>query len=187
MATRAQPALARSSYGGDPRGPLRGVRVLDLSRLVAGNMLTHVLADFGADVVKVERPGAGDDLRNWRVRDKALFWKAYARNKRSLTLDLRRAEGKAILLDLVEGAQMLVESFVPGTMERWGIGPDALHARNPRLVIVRISGWGQTGPYRIKPGFGSLVEGMSGFAAVNGYGDRPPLLPPLALAAMLAG
>ena len=187
MAMRSKPVLARSSYGGGPKGPLRGVRVLDLSRLVAGNMLTHVLADFGADVVKVERPGAGDDLRNWRVRDKALFWKAYARNKRSLTLDLRQADGKAILLDLVEGAQLLVESFVPGTMERWGLGPDALHARNPKLVIVRISGWGQTGPYRTKPGFGSLVEGMSGFAAVNGYGDRPPLLPPLALADMIAG
>ncbi len=187
MAMRSQASLARSDYGGEPKGPLRGVRVLDLSRLVAGNMLTHVLADFGADVVKVERPGAGDDLRNWRVREMSLFWKAYARNKRSLTLDLRRADGKAILLDLVEGADLLVESFVPGTMERWGIGPAALHARNPKLVIVRISGWGQTGPYRTKPGFGSLVEGMSGFAAVNGYGDRPPLLPPLALADMIAG
>ena len=186
-AVRSGSTLARSRYGGVPQGPLRDVRVLDLSRLVAGNMLTHVLADFGADVVKVERPGVGDDLRNWRVRDKSLFWKAYARNKRSLTLDLRQAEGKAILLDLVEDAALLVESFVPGTMERWGIGPEALHARNSKLVIVRISGWGQTGPYRTKPGFGSLVEGMSGFAAVNGYGDRPPLLPPLALADMIAG
>ena len=187
MPMRSKPVLARSSYGGEPQGPLRGVRVLDLSRLVAGNMLTHVLADFGADVVKVERPGVGDDLRNWRVRDQSLFWKAYARNKRSLTLDLRQEEGKGLLLDLAQGANLLVESFVPGTMERWGLGPEVLHARNPRLVIVRISGWGQTGPYRTKAGFGSLVEGMSGFAAVNGYGDRPPLLPPLALADMIAG
>lgn len=179
--------MKQANYGGAPQGPLGGVRVLDLSRLVAGNMLTHVLADFGADVVKVERPGAGDDLRNWRVRDKGLFWKVYARNKRSLTLDLRQDEGKAILLDLTETADMLIESFVPGTLERWGLAPEVLHGRNPKLVIVRISGWGQTGPYRTTPGFGSIVEGMSGFAAVNGHADRPPLLPPLALADMIAG
>ena len=176
-----------AAYADAPGGPLRGVRVLDLSRLVAGNMLTHQLADFGADVVKVERPGVGDDLRNWRVRNTSLFWKAYARNKRSLTLDLRQPDGKAILLDLAESAHLLVESFSPGTLERWGIGPAALHRCNPKLVVVRISGWGQTGPYRDKPGFGSLVEGMSGFAAVNGDADRPPLLPPLALADMIAG
>ena len=184
---QSAPSLPQGIYSGRATGPMRDVRVLDLSRLVAGNMLTHVFADFGADVVKVERPGVGDDLRNWRVQDKALFWKAYARNKRSLTLDLRREEGQEILLDLVEEAHILVESFVPGTMERWGLDPDALHARNAKLVIVRISGWGQTGPYRTKPGFGSLVEGMCGFAAVNGYADRPPLLPPLALADMIAG
>ena len=187
MSTQSAPPLPQGIYSGCPTGPMRDVRVLDLSRLVAGNMLTHVFADFGADVVKVERPGNGDDLRNWRVRGTSLFWKAYARNKRSLSLDLRREEGREVLLDLVEQAQILVESFVPGTMERWGLGPDALHARNAKLVIVRISGWGQTGPYRTKPGFGSLVEGMSGFAAVNGYADRPPLLPPLALADMIAG
>ncbi len=184
---QSAPSLPQGIYSGRATGPMRDVRVLDLSRLVAGNMLTHVFADFGADVVKVERPGVGDDLRNWRVQDKALFWKAYARNKRSLTLDLRREEGQEILLDLVEEAHILVESFVPGTMERWGLDPDALHARNAKLVIVRISGWGQTGPYRTKPGFGSLVEGMCGFAAVNGYADRAPLLPPLALADMIAG
>ncbi len=187
MSIQSAPPLPQGVYSGRPSGPMRGVRVLDLSRLVAGNMLTHVFADFGADVVKVERPGVGDDLRNWRVRDRSLFWKAYARNKRSLTLDLRREEGREILLDLVAEAEILVESFVPGTMERWGLGPDALHQRNSKLVVVRISGWGQTGPYRTKPGFGSLVEGMSGFAAVNGYADRPPLLPPLALADMIAG
>lgn len=179
--------MKAASYDGGRAGPLRDVRVLDLSRLVAGNMLSHVLADFGADVVKLERPGVGDDLRNWRVQDKSLFWKVYARNKRSLTLDLRQEDGRSILLDLVQTAHILVESFVPGTLERWGLGPDMLQQRNPRLVIVRISGWGQTGPYRQKPGFGSLVEGMSGFAALNGYPDRPPLLPPLALADMIAG
>ena len=168
-------------------GPMTGVRVLDLSRLVAGNMLTHILADFGADVVKVERPGVGDDLRQWRVRDRSLFWKVYSRNKKSLTLDLRQPRGRDVLLTLARSAQVLVESFVPGTLERWGLGPDALLAANPRLVVVRISGWGQTGRYRDKPGFGTLVEGMSGFAAANGFADRPPLLPPLALADMIAG
>ena len=175
------------TFEGQPSGPLRGVRVLDLSRLVAGNMLTHVLADFGADVLKVERPGKGDDLRNWRVGDVSLFWKVYSRNKKSLTLDLRREEGRDVLLRLVERAQILVESFVPGTLEGWDLGPAVLHDRNPRLVIVRISGWGQTGPFRNRPGFGSLVEGMSGFASLNGFPDRPPVLPPLALADMVAG
>lgn len=166
---------------------MRGTRVLDLSRLVAGNMLTHILADFGGEVLKIERPAKGDDLRNWRVRDVGLFWKVYARNKKSVTLDLRREEGREILLRLVETADILVESFVPGTLEGWRLGPDVLAARNPRLVVVRISGWGQTGPYRDRPGFGSLVEGMSGFAALNGFPDRPPVLPPLALADMVAG
>lgn len=170
-----------------PSGPMTGLRVLDLSRLVAGNMLTHVLADFGAEVLKVERPGAGDDLRNWRVQGVSLFWKVYARNKKSLTLDLRTDEGRDLLLALAETAGVLVENFVPGTLERWGLGPEALHACNPRLVIVRISGFGQTGSYRDRPGFGSLVEGMSGFAAQNGFPDRPPVLPPLALADMVAG
>lgn len=161
--------------------------MLDLSRLVAGNMLTHILADFGAEVLKVERPGKGDDLRNWQVKDLSLFWKVYARNKKSVTLDLSRAAGRDILLELAETADIIVESFVPGTLERWGLGPSELHARNPRLVIVRISGWGQRGAYSTRPGFGSLVEGMSGFAALNGFEDRPPVLPPLALADMVAG
>ncbi len=179
--------MQEGHYHGEARGPMTGVRVLDLSRLVAGNMLTHILADFGAEVVKVERPGVGDDLRQWRVRNLSLFWKVYARNKKSLTLDLRHLKGREVLLTLARSAQVLVESFVPGTLERWGLGPDELLAANPRLVIVRISGWGQTGPFRDKPGFGTLVEGMSGFAAANGFADRPPVLPPLALADMIAG
>ncbi len=179
--------MRTEAFHAEPCGPLKATRVLDLSRLVAGNMLTHILADFGSEVVKVERPGGGDDLRNWRVRDLSLFWKVYSRNKKSLTLDLRHEEGRELLLRLAEDADILVESFVPGTLERWNLGPDALHARNPRLVVVRISGWGQTGLYRNRPGFGSLVEGMSGFAALNGFPDRPPVLPPLALADMVAG
>ncbi|MCB1811076.1 MAG: CoA transferase [Candidatus Competibacteraceae bacterium] len=167
--------------------PLHDIRILDLSRLVAGNMLTHNLADFGAEVIKIERPGVGDDLRNWRVEGVATHWKVYARNKKSLSLDLRQPQGRDILLKLVESAHVLVENFVPGTLERWQLGPTELHARNPGLIIARVSGWGQTGPYREKPGFGSLVEAMSGFAAMTGFPDRPPVLPPLALADMIAG
>ena len=170
-----------------PQPPLHDIRILDLSRLVAGNMLTHTLADFGAEVIKIERPGVGDDLRNWRVDGVSTHWKIYARNKKSLTLDLRQSQGREILLKLAESAQVLVENFVPGTLERWRLGPEQLHQRNPDLIIARVSGWGQTGPYRDKPGFGSLVEAMSGFAAMTGFPDRPPVLPPLALADMIAG
>lgn len=176
-----------TDYASDAPAPLDGVRILDLSRLVAGNALTHVLADFGAEVVKVERPKVGDDLRSWRVRNISVYWKVYARNKKSVTLDYRAGEGRELLLRLVETAHGLVENFVPGTLEKWDLGPDVLLQRNPKLVITRISGWGQTGPDRNKPGFGSLVEARSGFAAMNGFPDRPPVLPPLALADMVAG
>ncbi len=180
-------SLPEETYRPDAPAALAGIRVLDLSRLVAGNVVTHVLADHGADVVKVERPGAGDDLRNWLVEGVGTYWKVYCRNKKSVSLDLRKPRGKEILLDLAAGAGVVVENFKPGTLERWGIGPDALRARNPRLVVVRVSGWGQTGPWSRKPGFGSLVEAMSGFAAMNGFADRPPVLPPLALADAIAG
>ena len=179
--------LPELSWEPDQTGALDGVRVLDLSRLVSGNVITHVLADHGAEVVKVERPGVGDDLRNWHVNGVSTFWKVYCRNKKSVSLDLRTPRGREILLKLAAGARVLVENFKPGTLERWGIGPDELHAANPGLVIVRVSGWGQTGPWSHKPGFGSLVEAMSGFAAMNGFADRPPVLPPLALADMIAG
>jgi crotonobetainyl-CoA:carnitine CoA-transferase CaiB-like acyl-CoA transferase len=171
----------------EARGPLEGVVVLDLSRLVAGNMLSLQLADFGADVIKVEDPRKGDPLRDWRVSGRSLFWKVYARNKKSLTLDLRKAAGKELLLRLVDGAHVLIENYRPGTLERMGLAPAALQARNKGLIIVRVSGWGQTGPYADKPGFGTLVEGMSGFAAKTGFPDREPALPPTALADMIAG
>jgi crotonobetainyl-CoA:carnitine CoA-transferase CaiB-like acyl-CoA transferase len=167
--------------------PLDGVRVLDLSRLVAGNMLSLQLADFGAEVIKIESPDRGDPLREWRVAGVSAYWKVYARNKKSITLNLRTAEGRDLLLRLVEGAQVFIENFRPGTLEEIGLAPATLHARNAHLIIVRISGWGQDGPYRDRPGFGTLVEGMSGFAARNGYADRPPVLPPLALADIIAG
>jgi crotonobetainyl-CoA:carnitine CoA-transferase CaiB-like acyl-CoA transferase len=169
------------------KGPLEGLMVLDLSRLVAGNMLTLQLADFGAEVLKIEDPGKGDPLRDWRTEGVSVHWKIYSRNKKSLTLNLRNPEGTALLLRLVEQADVLVENFRPGTLEAMGLAPDLLQAGNPRLVIVRISGWGQDGPYRLRPGFGTLVEGMSGFAAKNGFADRPPVLPPTALADMIAG
>ncbi len=167
--------------------PLKGLKVVDLSRLVAGNIVTHVLADFGADVVKVEKPGRGDDLRNWKVGGISTFWKAYCRNKRSIAIDIRNPDGMRLLKKLIDNADVLVENFRPGTLEKMGLEPATLHETNPGLVIVRISGWGQTGIWRSRPGFGSLIEAMSGFASMNGFDDRAPVLPPLALADMIAG
>lgn len=178
--------LKNRDYTPNVRGALDGVRVLDLSRLVAGNTLTGVLADFGAEVVKVE-PAAGDTLRAWRTQDVQTNWKLYARNKKSVALELRNPEARELLLKLVETAQVFVESFRPDTLEKMGLAPEALHARNPKLVIVRISGWGQTGPYRRRPGFGTLVEGISGFASFNGFEDREPVLPPIYMADSYAG
>jgi len=168
------------------RGPLDGVRVLDLSRMIAGNMLSLQLADFGADVVKVEPP-SGDPLRDWYDGGQQLHWKTYVRNKRSLVLNLRIDSAKEALLRLVARADVFIEGFRPGTLEEMGLAPDVLLARNPDLVVVRVSGFGQTGPYAPLPGFGTLVEAMSGFAASNGFADREPVLPPLALADMTAG
>ena len=172
----------------DPRaqGPLDGVRVLDLSRLVAGNMLSLQLADFGADVVKVEPP-AGDPLRDWRDGGAPLYWKTYGRNKRSLVLNLREAAARDALLRLVARADVFIENYRPGTLEKMGLGPDVLLEKNPGVIIVRVSGFGQTGPYAPLPGFGTLVEAMSGLAARTGFADREPVLPPLALADMIAG
>ncbi|MBN8873928.1 MAG: CoA transferase [Rhodospirillales bacterium] len=167
--------------------PLDGLRVVDISRLVAGNMVSLQLADQGAEVIKVEDPKVGDPLRAWRVQGLSLHWKVYGRNKKSLALNLRPQAGRDVLIDLLATADVLIENFRPGTLEQMGLAPDVLHARNPKLIIVRISGFGQDGPYRDRPGFGSLVEGMSGFAAKNGYADRPPVLPPLAMADMIAG
>ncbi|RYE07143.1 MAG: CoA transferase [Hyphomicrobiales bacterium] len=172
----------------DPKaqGPLRGIRVVDLSRLIAGNMLSLQLGDFGADVIKVEPP-EGDPLRQWKDEGHALFWKVYGRNKRSLALNLREPAGMAALKALLATADVFIENFRPGTLEQMGLAPQTLLAANPQLIVVRISGFGQTGPYAHLPGFGSIVEGMSGFAHRNGFPDREPVLPPLALADMIAG
>jgi crotonobetainyl-CoA:carnitine CoA-transferase CaiB-like acyl-CoA transferase len=171
----------------EAKGPLEGLVVLDLTRLVAGNMLSLQLADFGAEVIKIEDPGKGDPLRDWRVEGVSAYWKVYARNKKSVTLNLRDAAEKELLLRLVETADVFIENFRPGTLEAMGLAPEVLMKRNAGIVVVRISGWGQDGPYRLRPGFGTLVEGMSGFAAKNGFEDREPVLPPLALADMIAG
>ena len=167
--------------------PLENFKILDLSRLAAGNMVSHMFADFGADVIKVEKPGKGDDLRNWQVNDVAHWWAVYSRNKRSIALNLKEEEGLKLLKELVKSADVFIENFVPGTLEKWGVGPDKLLELNKNLIILRISGWGQTGIYKDAPGFGSLVEGMSGFASMTGEENQKPLLPPLALADMVAG
>ncbi|HEX4332959.1 MAG TPA: CoA transferase [Usitatibacter sp.] len=178
--------LRQRDYVAGKRGPLDGVRVLDLSRLVAGNLLTGSLADFGAEVVKVE-PAAGDTLRGWRTKGVAVNWKLYARNKKSLALELRDDEARDLLMKLVGRFDVFVESFRPDTLESMGLAPAKLLERNPRLIVVRISGWGQSGPYRRRPGFGTLVEGISGFASFNGFADREPVLPPIYMADSYAG
>ena len=178
--------LQRRDYDPGATGPLDGVRVLDLSRLFAGNLLTQVLGDFGAEVVKVEPP-EGDTLRAWTTEGVEPHWKTYARNKKSLALNLRDPRATDIVRRLVPSAHLVVESFRPGVMEAMGLGPDALLALNPALVLVRISGWGQDGPYAQRPGFGTIIEGLSGFAAINGFADREPVLPPIYLADGVAG
>ena len=172
---------AKKAFDPAARGPLNGVRVVDLSRLVAGNILTLQLADFGAEVIKIEPP-EGDTLRSWRVKGIETAWKVYSRNKKSVALDLRSDAGRTIVRELTRSAAILVESFRPGVLEDMGLSPAELHEINPRLVIVRISGWGQDGRFRHKPGFGTLIEGYSGFASMNGFEDREPVLPPMYLA-----
>ena len=165
-------------------GPLAGIRVLDLSRLVAGGVAGMLLADFGADVVKVEQPGAGDPLRQWTTEGQPLWWKVYGRNKRFITLNLKSDDGRSLLQQLVAKFDVVMESFVPGTLEELGLGWDQLREWNQRLVLVRISGWGQTGPAAGRPGFGTLVEAASGFAAMNGEPDGAPIVPAFPLADM---
>jgi crotonobetainyl-CoA:carnitine CoA-transferase CaiB-like acyl-CoA transferase len=163
---------------------LNGVRVIETATLFAGPLAAAFLGDFGAEVVKVEHPTKPDPSRgHGPARDgKGLWWKVLGRNKRTVTLDLSVPEGADVLLRLVAGADVLVENFRPGTLERWGIGPEVLHEVNRGLVIARISGFGQIGPYARRPGFGTLAEAMSGFAAATGEPDGPPTLPPFGLA-----
>jgi crotonobetainyl-CoA:carnitine CoA-transferase CaiB-like acyl-CoA transferase len=180
-------SVRERSFEPDAACPLDGIRVIDLSRLVAGNAVSSQLADFGAEVIKIEDPGKGDPLRAWQTDGVSVHWKLYARNKKSVALNPRDPRGLSLLRDLIAGADVLIENFRPGTLEKMGLGPNALRAANQRLVIVRVSGWGQDGPYRDRPGFGTLVESMSGYAARTGFADREPVLPPTALADMVAG
>jgi formyl-CoA transferase len=166
---------------------LSDVTVLDLSRLVSGNILTHVLADMGAQVIKVEPPVKGDELRAWQRNGISTYWLAYSRNKDSVCLDLRAPEGLTALKGLIQKADILVENFRPGTLEKMGLDMASLQSLNPKLVVIRISGWGQTGVFAERGGFGSLIEAMSGFASMNGFADRPPVLPPFAMADTIAG
>ena len=165
------------------KGPLDGLRVVDAATLFAGPMAATVLADFGADVIKVEHP-KGDPLRyhGYRKDDIPLWWKMLSRNKRTVTLNLSTSEGQEMMTGLIGHADVLIENFRPGTLERWNLGPEKLHQVNPRLVIARVTGFGQIGPYRDRPGFGTLAEAMSGFAAITGEPDGPPVLPPFGLA-----
>jgi len=168
--------------------PLRGVRVLDCSTLFAGPVVASLMGDFGADVIKIEHP-RGDDVRKlgWKKDGESIWWAVLSRNKRCITLNLSTSDGCDLFKRLASNADVLVENFRPGTMERWGLGPDELLQINPRLVIVRTTGFGQTGPYRDLAGFGTLAEAMSGFAYLNGWPDTPPTLPPFALADGVAG
>ncbi len=170
-------------------GPLAGLIVLDLSTIVSGGTTTSVLADLGALVIKVEHPKGGDPLRSWGpfISGQSVWWKVVSRNKKSVTLNLSQPRGQQLLAELVKRADVLVENFRPGTMERWGLAPETLLERNPRLVILRISGFGQTGPYRHRPGFGTVAEAMSGIVALSGFPHSPPLLPPMPLADEVAG
>jgi crotonobetainyl-CoA:carnitine CoA-transferase CaiB-like acyl-CoA transferase len=182
----AATTIRKRDYRPDDRGTLKGIRILDLSRLFAGNVCTQILGDFGAEVIKIEPP-EGDTLRAWKTEGVGTHWKVYARNKKSLCLDLRNPRASELIKALVPSAHLLIESFRPGVLEKMGLSPETLLKLNPRLVIIRISGWGQDGPYSQRPGFGTVIEGISGFAAINGFPDREPVLPPMYLADGIAG
>ncbi|MGA8007677.1 MAG: CoA transferase, partial [Burkholderiales bacterium] len=169
-------------------GPLAGVRVLELGSLIAGPFCAKTLADFGAEVVKVEPPGDGDPLRRWRKMRNgvSLWWQVQSRNKRSVTLDLRKPEGQEAVRRLAAKSDVVIENFRPGAMERWNLGWDRLSAANPKLVMVRISGYGQSGPYRDRPGFAAIAEAVGGLRYVTGYPDRPPVRPNLSIGDTLA-
>ena len=158
-------------------GPLKGLRVIEMGTLIAGPFCGQILGDFGAEVIKIEDPRTGDPMRQWgRSLPKGLspWWPVIGRNKKSVGLDLRKPEGRAIAETLIDGADVLIENFRPGTMEKWGMGYDALAARNPRLIMARVSGFGQTGPYASRAGYGLIGEAMGGLRHITGEPDRPP-------------
>ncbi len=170
--------------------PLRGIRVIEVGQLLAGPFAGTLLAYFGADVIKVEPPGDGDPIRGWRLLDKdgtSFWWRSLGRNKKSLTLNLRTTEGRDVLGKLLGDADVLIENFKPGTMEKWGLGPEDVKQQNPGLIYTRISGYGQTGPYSSKPGYASVTEAYSGFRSINGFEGEVPVRPNLSLGDSVAG
>lgn len=171
------------------QGPLSGLRVLELGQLIAGPFAARILGEFGADVIKIEPPGQGDPLRSWRklYQGTSLWWYVQARNKKSVAIDLRSEDGQALVRRLAREVDIVVENFRPGTMEKWGLGYEALSADNPGLIMVRVSGFGQTGPMRDQPGFGAIGESMGGLRYVTGYPDRPPVRLNLSIGDSVAG
>ncbi len=171
------------------RQPLEGIRVLELGNYIAAPTAGRLFADFGAEVIKVERPGTGDELRQWRLQGgtTSMLWRTMNRNKKGITLNLRSEEGKRMVLDLVRHCDVVIENFRPGTLERWGLGPNELQAARPDIILVRISGYGQTGPFRDRPGFGSVAEAMGGLRLLTGDPDRPPSRVGISLADTISG
>ncbi|MCM0036233.1 MAG: CoA transferase [Burkholderiaceae bacterium] len=169
--------------------PLSGLRVIELGQLIAGPFASKILAEFGADVIKIEPPKTGDPLRTWRLLHEgtSVWWAAHARNKRSVTLDLRQPEGQEIIRQLAKDADILIENFRPGAMEKWGLGFQALHAINPKLIMLRVSGYGQSGPYRDRPGFGVIGEAMGGLRYLSGEPGRPPVRVGVSIGDTLSG
>ncbi|WP_353200917.1 CaiB/BaiF CoA-transferase family protein [Sandarakinorhabdus sp.] len=155
-------------------GPLKGIRVVEMGQLIAGPFCGQLLGDMGAEIIKLEPPGQGDPMRVWGRGDYPLWWEVVARNKKAVSADLRKPEGQALARRLIASADILIENFRPGTLEKWGMSPEALHVENPRLIIVRVSGYGQTGPYSGRAGFGGIGEAMGGWRAIVGDPDRPP-------------
>lgn len=155
-------------------GPLDGVRVVEMGQLIAGPFCGQLLGDFGADVIKIEPPGVGDPLRKWGQPDYPLFWELLARNKRTVTANLRTEEGQDIARRLIDTSDILIENFRPGTLEGWNLSPDSLRKANPGLIVIRVSGYGQTGPYASRAGFGGIGEAMGGWRNIVGEPDRPP-------------
>ncbi|WP_429918587.1 CaiB/BaiF CoA transferase family protein [Lederbergia citrisecunda] len=171
------------------RKPLEGVKILELGNLVAAPYAGKLFAEFGAEVIKVEEPKNGDPLRNWRVmhEDTSVWWYVQSRNKKSVTINLREPEGQEIVKTLIGKVDVVLENFKPGTLERWGLGYEEIQKVNPSAIFTRISGYGQTGPYKEKPGFGSVAEAIGGLRFLTGYPDRPPVRAGIAIGDMIAG
>ncbi len=186
--TKDRISMTKNATSLTPRRPLDGIRVIEIGQLLAGPFAGCMLAYFGAEVIKIEPP-EGDPIRGWRILQDgtSLWWRSLGRNKKSITLDLKKAEGQKIARQLINTADVVIENFRPGVMEAWGLGPEDIKKTNPKIVYARISGYGQTGPYAAKPGFASVCEGMSGFRYVNGFADQAPVRPNLSIGDTISG